>query len=74
METNTEENSEIEPVHPMDRKAEKRTLQSVSDTIRDLLKEHFSAREKGSGRVSPLVAMAERIQARADRGNGLGQA
>ena len=72
--THTEENTEIEPVHPLDRKVQKRTLQSVSDRLRDVLKEHFSAREKGSGIVSPLVGMAERIQARADRGNGLGEA
>lgn len=66
-----EENSESEPVHPIDRKAQKRTLQSVSDTLRGILAEHFAARKKGSGIVSPLVGMAERIQARADRGNGL---
>ena len=74
----TEENDAENTSAPVDprllRKQEKRTLQSVADTLRDLLRTHEAAREKGSGIVSPLIGMADRIAARADRGNGLGDA
>jgi hypothetical protein len=56
------------------KKAEKSTICQASAKLGEILRQHYASRKKGSGMVSPLRAMAERIQARADRGNGLADA
>jgi hypothetical protein len=66
--------SKPDPDPKIEKKAEKSTICQASAKLGEILRQHYASRKKGSGIVSPLRAMAERIQARADRGNGLGQA
>jgi len=53
-----------------ERKAEKSAIRQASDKLGEIIRQHAESRRKGGG-VSPLVSMAERIQAREEAGNGI---
>jgi len=53
------------------RKAEKSAIRAASEKLTEILRQHEASRTKGSGIVSPLIGMAERIRAREEAGNGI---
>lgn len=59
-----ESNEEILSQPKVDKQAEKASIREASAKLQALLKGHLASRKRG-GEVSPLRAMAERIQAKA---------
>jgi len=61
----------VEPQAISEKAKLKATLVDISRKLKATIREHFKARVKGSGKVSPLVAMAERIAERERNRNRL---